>query len=106
MRTPHLSSLSQRISEHKFMFEMIFPCPICQQSCCLNEIYLYKVKKTKRPNTISMRMFKKGKFICTYAGCGKSYPLETIPHHEMFECPHLSILCPARGCKFIMKGRL
>ena len=48
-----------------------------------------------------MRMFQKAKFICTYAGCGKSYPLETIHHHEMFECPHRSILCPAHGCQFI-----
>ena len=48
-----------------------------------------------------MRMFKKAKFICSYAGCGKSYPLEKIHHHEMFECLHRSILCPAQGCKFI-----
>ena len=41
------------------------------------------------------------KFICTYAGCGKSYQLETIQHHEMFECPHRIILCPAKGCQFI-----
>ena len=23
------------------------------------------------------------------------------PPHEMFECPHRSILCPAQGCRFI-----
>ena len=48
-------------------------------------------------------MFKKAKFICSYAGCGKSYPFEKIYHHEMFECIHRSILCLAQGCKFINK---
>ena len=48
-----------------------------------------------------MRMFKKAKFICTYAGCGKSYPLKTIHHHEMFEYPHQRILFHAQGCNFI-----
>ena len=72
----------------KFMFKKIFFCPICKQSCSLDKIYSYKVEKQNRPNSLSMRMFKKPKFICTYAGCGKSYSLETIHHHEMFECPH------------------
>ena len=31
----------------------------------------------------------------------ESYPLEKIHHHEMFECPYQSILCPAQGCQFI-----
>ena len=83
------------------MIEKMFPCPICKQSCLLNEIYTYQVEKTKRPNSISMRMFKKVMFICSYAGCGKSYPLEHIHNHEMFECPYRSILCPAQGCQFI-----
>ena len=48
-----------------------------------------------------MRMFKKAKFICTYARCGKSYPLKTKHHHKMFECPHRRILCPEQGCNFI-----
>ena len=48
-----------------------------------------------------MKMFKKAKFICSYAGCRVSYPLEIIHHHEMFECPNRSILCPAQGCRFI-----
>ena len=61
---------------HRFMFQRIFPCPICQQSCRLNEIYTYKVEKKKCLDSISMRMFKKAKFICSYAGCGKSYPLK------------------------------
>ena len=85
------------------MFEKLFPCPICKQSCRLNEIYTYQVEKTKRPNSISMRMFKSVKFICSYAHCGRSYPLETIHHHEMFESPHRSILCSAQGCRFINK---
>ena len=46
-------------------------------------------------------MFKRAEFICSYARCGVSYPLEEIHHHEMFECPHWSILCPAQGCRFI-----
>ena len=86
---------------HIVIFEKLFPCPICKQSCGLNEIYTYQVKKTKRPNSISMRMFKSVKFILSYAGCGRFYPLETINHHEMFECSHRSILCPAQGCRFI-----
>ena len=48
-----------------------------------------------------MRMLKKEKFICTYGGCGKSYLLQTIHHHEMFECPQCSILCPEQVCNFI-----
>ena len=55
---------------HKFMFEKILPCPICKQSCYLNEIYTYQVEKNKRPNSISMRMFPRVKFICSHAGCG------------------------------------
>ena len=53
-----------------------------------------------------MRLFKKAKFICTYAGCGKSYPFEKIHHHEMFECPNRRILCPAQGCNFINNGEI
>ena len=83
------------------MFEKLILCPICKQFCRLNEIYTYQVKMIKRPNSISMRMFKSVKFICSYAGCGVSYSLETIHHHEMFECPQRSILCPAKGCRFI-----
>ena len=61
----------------------------------------YQVEKIKRQNLISMRMLKSVKFICSYAGCGRSYPFETMHHHEMFECPHRRILCPAQGCRFI-----
>ena len=82
----------------------MFPWPICKQSCRLNEIYTYQVETTKRPNSISMRMFKRVKFICSYAGCGRLYPLETIHHYEIFECPNRSILCPAQGCQFINNG--
>ena len=42
---------------YRFMFEKILPCPICKQSCHLNEIYTYQVKNNKRPNFISMKMF-------------------------------------------------
>ena len=59
------------------------------------------MEKNKHPNSISMKMFKRAKFICYYAGCGLSYPMEKIYYHEMFECPHRSILCPAQGCRFI-----
>ena len=64
-------------------------------------IYIYKVEKNKRPNSILMKMFIKAKFICSYAGCGKSYPWEKIHCHKMFEFLYQSILCPAQGCKFI-----
>ena len=83
------------------MFKELFPCLICKQSCRLNEIYTYQVEKTKRLNSISMRMFKSVKFICSFAGCGRLYLLETILYHEMFESPYRSILCPAQGCRFI-----
>ena len=59
------------------------------------------MEKNKRPNSISMRMFKTAKFISSYSGCGKSYLLEQIHHHEMFECLYWSILYPAKGSKFI-----
>ena len=99
----HLTCLPclREYRRHKFMFSKMFPCLICQQSCRLNEIYTYQVEKKKRPNFISMRLFKNTKFICSYAGCGVSNPLEKIHHHEMLECPHRSILCPALGCQFI-----
>ena len=90
----HLTCLPclREYQRHIVILEKLFPCPICKQSCSLNEIYPYQVEKTKRPNSISIRMFKRVKFICSYAGCGRSYPLETIHHHEMFDCPHRSIL--------------
>ena len=83
------------------MFEQILPCPICKQSFHLNEIYTYQVVKNMRLNSISMRMFLRVKFICSQTGCGESYPLETIHHHEMFEWPHRSIICPVQGWQFI-----
>ena len=86
---------------HRFMFEKILPCPICKQSCHFNEIYTYQVENNTRPNSISMRMFQRVKFICTYPGCGESYPWKQIHHHKMFECPYRSILCPAQGCELI-----
>ena len=73
----HLTCLQclREYRRHRFMFEKIFPCPICQQSWRLDEIYSYTVEKKKRQNSISMRMFNQAKFICTYAGCWKSNPL-------------------------------
>ena len=99
----HLTSLPcfRENRRHNVMFEKMFPFPICKQSCRLNKIYTYQVEKTKRQNSISMRLFKRVKFICSYAGCGRSYLLETIYHHEMFECPHRNILCFAQSCRFI-----
>ena len=63
----HLSCLPclKKYRKYKFMFEKIFPCPICQQSCHLDEIDTYKTKKNKRPNSISMKMFKMARFICS-----------------------------------------
>ena len=43
------------------------------------------------------------KFICSIPGCGQSFPLEQINHHEMYECLHRNIQCPAPYCKFINK---
>ena len=86
---------------HICKFEIIIPCQMCKQSSRLNEIYTYKVEKRKRPYSISMRMFKQAKFICSYEKCGTSYSLEIIHHHEMFECLYRSFLCPAEGFKFI-----
>ena len=99
LKCGHLTCLLclREYRRHRYMFEKILPCPICKQSCHLNEIYTYQVEKNKRPNSISMRMFPRVKFICSHAGCRESYPLEKIHHHEMFECPHRSILCPAQG---------
>ena len=101
MRTPYMFSILTEYRRHIVMFKKLFPCPICRQSCHLNKIYKYQVGKNNRPKSISMKMFKRAKFICSYAGCGVSYPLEKIHHHEMFECPHRSILCPAQCCRFI-----
>ena len=67
----------------------------------LNEINTYKVNMKKHPYCISIKMFKQTKFICSYKWCGKSYSLEIIHHHDMFECLYRSILSPAQGCKFI-----
>ena len=83
------------------MFEKLCSLSNLHQCCHLNEIYTYQWENNKRPNFISMKMFKRAKFICSYAGCGVSYPLVKIHHHEMFECPHRSILCLAQGCRFI-----
>ena len=85
------------------MFDKIFSCSICQQSCRLDKIITYKVEKNKRPNSISMRMFKMAKFICSYSGCKKLYLFEKIHHHNIFECIHRRILYPAQSCKFINK---
>ena len=70
----HLTCLPclKEYRKHLVLFEKMFPCQICKQSCLLNEIYTYQVVKQKRPNSISMRMFKRVMFIRSYAGCGKS----------------------------------
>ena len=83
------------------MFEKLFPCPICKKSCHLKEIFTYQVEKKIRPNSILIKMFKRAKIICSYAGCGVFHPLENIHHHEIFECAYRRILCPAQGCRFI-----
>ena len=103
LKCGHLTCLPwlREYRRHRVMFEKMFPCLICKQSSSLYEIYTYQLEKNKRPNSISMRMFNSVKFICSYAGCGRFYPLETIHHHEMFKCFHRSILCPAQSCRFI-----
>ena len=56
----HLTCLPclRKYRRHIVMFEKLFPCPICKQFCNLNEIYTYQVENNKRPNSISMKMFK------------------------------------------------
>ena len=75
----------EKCRRHIFTFEINVFCPICKQSCRLNEIYTYKVKQKKRFDSISMRMFKQAKFICFYKKCRNLYLLETFHHNEMFE---------------------
>ena len=41
------------------------------------------------------------KFICSHAGCGESYSLEKIHHHEMFKCLYQNILYHEKSCQFI-----
>ena len=67
----HLTCLPclREYRRHIVMFEKLFSCPICKQSCYLNEIFTYQVEKKKRPNSISMKMFIRAKFICSYAKC-------------------------------------
>ena len=73
------------------MLDKMLFCLICKQSCYLNEIYIYQVKKKTRPNFISMRMVQKLKFIWFNVKCKETYPLEKFYHNEMFECVYLSI---------------
>ena len=46
----HLTCLPflREYRRRKLMFEKLFPCLICKQSCHLNEIYTYQVEKNKR----------------------------------------------------------
>ena len=48
-------------------------------------------------------MFNKAKFICSILGCGQSFLLEQINHHEMYECFHRYIQCPVPYFKFNYK---
>ena len=59
----HLTCLPclREYRRHIVMFEKLFPCPICKQSCHLNEIYKYQVEKNKRPNSIFNENVQKGK---------------------------------------------
>ena len=84
----------------KYTFQTKLPCPTCLQLAAWMKL-IHKVEKTKRPDSISMRMFKNAKFTCSYANCGKSYPLDKINHHKMYECLNRNIMCPARYFKYI-----
>ena len=101
IRIPYICNMFQEISKAKSKFEIIIFNSICKQSCSINKIYIYQAKKDKRPNSISIIMFKNVKFICSYARCGKVYILVTILYNKMFKCPHWSILYFAQGCRFI-----
>ena len=63
LKCGHLTCLPclREYRKYKFMFEKIFPCLICRQSCRRDEIYSYTVVKNKRPNSRSMRMLKQTK---------------------------------------------
>ena len=101
----HLTCLLclQKYKRLKFTFKLIITCLTCRQDCCMYEIYTYQVEKLKRPDSISMRIFNKAQFICSIQGCGQSFLLEQINHHEMYECLHRNIQCAVSYCKFINK---
>ena len=49
----------------KYTFKLHFAFPTCRENCFMYKIYTYQVKKIKRLDSISMRMFNKAKFICS-----------------------------------------
>ena len=87
----------------KFTFKLLITCPTCLQDCFMYEIYTYQIENIKRPESISMRMFNKAKYICSLQGCGQSFQLEQTNHHEIYESLHRNIQCPPPYCKFINK---
>ena len=73
LKCGHLTCLPclREYPRHRFLFEKIITCPICQQFCRLNDIYSYKMENKKCPKLFSMRMLKNAKLACTYAKCGE-----------------------------------
>ena len=87
----------------KFTFKLIITCPTCRHDSFMYEIYTYQVKKIIRPDSISMWLFNKAKFISFIQECGQSVLLKQINHHVIYECRHRNIQCTAQFCKFINK---
>ena len=50
-----------------------------------------------------MKMFKEALFVCEHAGCGQTFSLDTINHHELYNCKNRRIYCPAHRCYFISR---
>ena len=59
----------------RFTFNINIPCPTCHQSCNKDEIFTYSMEKAQRSDSISMRMFKNSKFICSNAKCKQSFSM-------------------------------
>ena len=78
----HITCLSclREYRRHIVMFEKLFPCPICKQSCHLNEIFTYQVEKktsklyfnkTVQKSKVYLLLRKK----CSVSSIGKHPPL-------------------------------
>ena len=91
------------------MFEPIFSCSVCQQSCRVDfiyiyiyiRVYIYNVKKNKCPNSNSMRMLK---WQCLFAF---TQNVKSFIHWNKITITKCLNVCLGvfnvlqRGCKFI-----
>ena len=101
MQTPYMSSLSKRISKtYSYVRQNVSFSNLKAILPTKWNLYI-SGGEDKKSKLYFNENVQRVKFICFYAACVKSYPLENIHHHEMFECPHRSILCTAQACQFI-----